>query len=242
MAEPGPESPSARQRPNSDVEIIAPPKSGGTSGWLAPSPVKRDFRLQRADTAPTGETLHTIGSPTRRGMVTSSIGDAKTETEASAEHKVTGRKRGSEATNGHALEKSPSVGAERLSEAKTSVRRKAKGRKRGSGVTNGDAVEVTKSLALKTEGQGPSKVDVNVECEVKGRKRAGGAEEDTIKVVNSVSSGAEGLGASKKVLEVLHDATCRLCSEVLLDASVLPCSHSFCKLCWAGYVEEKGTT
>lgn len=44
------------------------------------------------------------------------------------------------------------------------------------------------------------------------------------------------------VTEVLRDAMCGLCSELLLDARVLPCSHSFCKLCWADHVEEKGTT
>ncbi|CAB1118525.1 unnamed protein product [Ectocarpus sp. CCAP 1310/34] len=44
------------------------------------------------------------------------------------------------------------------------------------------------------------------------------------------------------VMEVLRDAMCGLCSELLLDAAVLPCSHSFCRLCWAGHVEEKGTT
>lgn len=226
------------------MEIIVPPKSGGTSGWLAPSPVKRESRLQRADTASAVETLRTIGSPTRRGMVTSSTGDTKPEAEASTEHKVTGRKRGGEATNGHALEKSSSFGAEGLgaSEAKAGVKRKAKGRKR-NGATNGDAVDVTKSLLPKTEGDGPSNVNAYVKCEVIGRKRGGGTEEeDAPEVVNSVSSGDEGLGTSEKVLEVLRDATCGLCSEFLLDASVLPCSHSFCKLCWAGHVEEKGTT
>ncbi|CAM9672408.1 unnamed protein product [Ectocarpus sp. 13 AM-2016] len=44
------------------------------------------------------------------------------------------------------------------------------------------------------------------------------------------------------VMEVLRDAMCGLCSELLLDAAVLPCSHSFCRLCWAEHVEEKGTT
>ena len=44
------------------------------------------------------------------------------------------------------------------------------------------------------------------------------------------------------MMEVLGDAMCGLCSELLLDAGVLPCSHSFCRLCWADHVEEKGTT
>lgn len=44
------------------------------------------------------------------------------------------------------------------------------------------------------------------------------------------------------VVEVLRDAMCGLCSELLLDAAVLPCSHSFCRLCWADHCEEKGTT
>ncbi len=44
------------------------------------------------------------------------------------------------------------------------------------------------------------------------------------------------------VTEVLRDAMCGLCSELLLDAGVLPCSHSFCRMCWADHVEEKGTT
>lgn len=44
------------------------------------------------------------------------------------------------------------------------------------------------------------------------------------------------------VTEVLRDAMCGLCSELLLDAAVLPCSHSFCRLCWTAHVEEKGTT
>lgn len=51
-----------------------------------------------------------------------------------------------------------------------------------------------------------------------------------------------GEGLSCLVAEVLGDAMCGLCSELLLDVGVLPCSHSFCNACWAKHVEEKGTT
>lgn len=40
------------------------------------------------------------------------------------------------------------------------------------------------------------------------------------------------------LMEVLRDAMCGLCSEVLLDAAVLPCSHTFCRLCWANHVDK----
>lgn len=41
------------------------------------------------------------------------------------------------------------------------------------------------------------------------------------------------------VMEVLRDAMCGLCSEVLLDAAVLPCAHTFCKICWVDHAENK---
>ncbi|CAM9342503.1 unnamed protein product, partial [Scytosiphon promiscuus] len=60
------------------------------------------------------------------------------------------------------------------------------------------------------------------------------------------SSARETSGGAREtpsaVVEVLRDAMCGLCSELLLDAGVLPCSHSFCRLCWADHVEKKGTT
>lgn len=40
------------------------------------------------------------------------------------------------------------------------------------------------------------------------------------------------------VKELLEDVMCGLCSEVLLDAAVLPCSHCFCKLCWIEYAQK----
>lgn len=53
---------------------------------------------------------------------------------------------------------------------------------------------------------------------------------------------AAAIATATTVEEVLRDAVCGLCSEVLLDARVLPCSHSFCRLCWADHIAEKGTT
>ncbi|CAM9861801.1 unnamed protein product, partial [Hapterophycus canaliculatus] len=51
-----------------------------------------------------------------------------------------------------------------------------------------------------------------------------------------------GRGATSAAMEVLRDATCGLCMQLLLDAGVLPCSHSFCRLCWDDHVRSRGTT
>lgn len=76
----------------------------------------------------------------------------------------------------------------------------------------------------------------------KGRKRRGGADtSSTGGARDAIKSVAEAEKAPAVVLEVLRDAMCGLCSELLLDAVVLPCSHSFCKLCWADHAEAKGT-
>lgn len=41
---------------------------------------------------------------------------------------------------------------------------------------------------------------------------------------------------------VLEDVMCGLCSELLLDAAVLPCSHCFCRLCWMDHKDSSDTT
>lgn len=48
-------------------------------------------------------------------------------------------------------------------------------------------------------------------------------------------------GTPASMLGMLQVAACALCSEPLLDVCVLPCPHSFCRLCWADHVEKEGT-
>lgn len=72
---------------------------------------------------------------------------------------------------------------------------------------------------------------------------AGSSAENAGGAGGAVGDGGGGGGETPTmVAEVLRDAMCGLCSELLLDAGVLPCSHSFCRVCWADHVAEKGTT
>lgn len=90
-----------------------------------------------------------------------------------------------------------------------------------------DAVETLRNMAKRSPrgggGGGGAKV---------AEPRASSGEEAATRKDRGASANA--------VTDVLRDAMCGLCSELLLDAGVLPCSHSFCKLCWAERVEEKG--
>lgn len=64
---------------------------------------------------------------------------------------------------------------------------------------------------------------------------------NSICVLNNGSGARKGRGknpASNTVKDVLGDAMCGLCSEVLLDAAVLPCSHCFCRLCWIEHAQK----
>ncbi|CAM9209724.1 unnamed protein product [Ectocarpus fasciculatus] len=87
-----------------------------------------------------------------------------------------------------------------------------------------------------TRGSGPDKARAGG-----GGDAAGGGSARGTAGAGGVVAGGGGETPSM-VVEVLRDAMCGLCSELLLDAAVLPCSHSFCRLCWADHVEEKGTT
>lgn len=78
------------------------------------------------------------------------------------------------------------------------------------------------------------------------RKRGSGTPAARSSVPEGLGGGDRAVESEERmpalVLEVLSDAMCGLCSELLLDAGVLPCSHSFCRLCWADHVAKKDTT
>lgn len=98
------------------------------------------------------------------------------------------------------------------------------GRKRGGEPANSDAQEA---------GGEPIKSDA--------QEAGAEAAKNDAREASSVG-GAEGGALPGVVLEVLRDAICGLCSELLLDAGVLPCSHSFCRMCWTDHVNAKDTT
>lgn len=83
-------------------------------------------------------------------------------------------------------------------------------------------------------------------CATRTTKKCGGGTPALGSVQEGLGGGDGGTESQERmpvlVLQVLGDAMCGLCSELLLDAGVLPCSHSFCRLCWADHVAEKGTT
>ncbi|CAM9309866.1 unnamed protein product, partial [Discosporangium mesarthrocarpum] len=57
------------------------------------------------------------------------------------------------------------------------------------------------------------------------------------KVGSDIGSG----GGNSGVEELLSKARCGLCQELMLEAAVLPCSHTFCMACWHGHVAKSGT-
>lgn len=70
----------------------------------------------------------------------------------------------------------------------------------------------------------------------------GGDAQGTAQEEADVVGVVERESASTAMLGMLEMAACALCSEPLLNVCVLPCSHSFCRLCWVDHVEEEGTT
>lgn len=104
------------------------------------------------------------------------------------------------------------------------------GRSRGGNFSANDAIEgiSTRGGSLHTAGG---------EKHWRGGAEQGAAQEEAGDVVV-----LEKEGTPAAMLEMLQLALCTLCSEPLLDVCVLPCPHSFCRLCWTDYVQAKGTT
>ena len=60
----------------------------------------------------------------------------------------------------------------------------------------------------------------------------GGANADEMNLPPALST-----SAVAAIKQYLH---CSLCSEILLDARLMPCSHAFCRLCYIQYMQAKG--
>lgn len=133
------------------------------------------------------------------------------------------------------------------------------GRKRGENIATSGAVEgsSTRVGSLDTAGAGRNRGE-NIpangaveESSTRGgsldtagavRNRGGGAAQGAAQEEADDDVVVYGEGTPAAMLEMLQMALCALCLEPVLDVCVLPCPHSFCRLCWADYVEKEGTT
>ena len=86
-----------------------------------------------------------------------------------------------------------------------------------------------------TRGESPDTLRARI-------NRVGGDTQGTVQEEAGVVGVVKREGAPAAMLDMLQMAACALCSEPLLNVCVLPCSHSFCRLCWVDHVEKKGTT
>lgn len=134
------------------------------------------------------------------------------------------------------------------------------GRKRGENIATSGAVEgsSTRVGSLDTAGAGRNRGEnIPANGAMEGSSTRGGSLDTAGAVRNRGGGAAQGAAAQEEadddvvvygegtpaaMLDVLQMAVCALCSEPVLDVCVLPCPHSFCRLCWADYVEKEGTT
>ena len=133
------------------------------------------------------------------------------------------------------------------------------GRNRGENIAATGAVEgsLTRGNSLDTAGAGRSREEnISTNDAIEGsstrggslhtageeRNRRGGAVQGAVQEEAGDVVVVEREGTPAAMPEMLQLALCTLCSEPLLDVCVLPCPHSFCRLCWTDYVEAKGTT